>query len=191
MRIAVAGTLVVLGVAPAAEAVETLGYETEAVFDDVEIRRYAPHLAATARVDADFESAGNRAFPSLFGFIDGANATNEKISMTAPVLQTTGDEGFEVSFVMPRRYARATLPSPSSEAIHIREVPSRKMAVLTYSGRWTQERYERNEARLREKEAELGYRVCGEPQWARHDPPFMPFFLRRNEVLIPVAKAEC
>jgi hypothetical protein len=28
----------------------------------------------------------------------------------------------------------------------------------------------------------------GEAVWARYDPPFMPWFLRRNEVLIPVEK---
>jgi hypothetical protein len=29
---------------------------------------------------------------------------------------------------------------------------------------------------------------AGEPVWARYDPPFMPWFLRRNEVLIPIEK---
>jgi hypothetical protein len=26
----------------------------------------------------------------------------------------------------------------------------------------------------------------GEPVWARYNPPFMPWFLRRNEILLPV-----
>jgi hypothetical protein len=29
--------------------------------------------------------------------------------------------------------------------------------------------------------------VVGEPAWARYDPPFKPWFLRRNEILVPVA----
>jgi len=29
--------------------------------------------------------------------------------------------------------------------------------------------------------------VSGEPVWARYNAPFTPWFLRRNEVLIPVA----
>jgi hypothetical protein len=33
-----------------------------------------------------------------------------------------------------------------------------------------------------------GLKSIGEPVWARYDPPFMPWFLRRNEVLIPVER---
>jgi hypothetical protein len=33
-----------------------------------------------------------------------------------------------------------------------------------------------------------GLTIAGAPVWARYDPPFMPWFLRRNEVLIPVEK---
>jgi hypothetical protein len=32
----------------------------------------------------------------------------------------------------------------------------------------------------------LGYRVSGEPRWARYDPPWKPWFLRRNEVIVPI-----
>jgi hypothetical protein len=28
--------------------------------------------------------------------------------------------------------------------------------------------------------------ATGEPVWARYDPPFKPWFMRRNEILIPV-----
>ena len=28
----------------------------------------------------------------------------------------------------------------------------------------------------------------GDPVWARYDPPFMPWFWRRNEILIPVGE---
>jgi hypothetical protein len=33
-------------------------------------------------------------------------------------------------------------------------------------------------------------RAIGEAEWARYDPPFKPWFLRRNEVLIPVETIE-
>jgi hypothetical protein len=33
---------------------------------------------------------------------------------------------------------------------------------------------------------ERGFKQTGDPVWARYNPPFMPWFLRRNEILIPV-----
>ena len=31
-----------------------------------------------------------------------------------------------------------------------------------------------------------GLKITGDPIWARYNPPFTPWFLRRNEILIPV-----
>jgi hypothetical protein len=35
-----------------------------------------------------------------------------------------------------------------------------------------------------------GYDPAGEDIFARYNPPFMPFFMRRNEVLIPVTTTD-
>jgi len=32
----------------------------------------------------------------------------------------------------------------------------------------------------------MGWKRLGTPVWARYNPPFMPWFMRRNEILIPV-----
>jgi Fe-S oxidoreductase len=47
-------------------------------------------------------------------------------------------------------------------------------------------RYEEKEKRLKELIRQRGLKIVGEPVFARYNPPFMPWFLRRNEVLIPV-----
>ncbi|MFP3868844.1 MAG: heme-binding protein [Desulfobacteraceae bacterium] len=62
------------------------------------------------------------------------------------------------------------------------------MAVLKYSGIWSKELYEYKEKRLREFISSRGLKIVGEPIFARYNPPFMPWFLRRNEVLIPVVR---
>jgi hypothetical protein len=31
-------------------------------------------------------------------------------------------------------------------------------------------------------------KLTGEPVYARYDPPFMPWFLRRNEILVEIAR---
>lgn len=36
---------------------------------------------------------------------------------------------------------------------------------------------------------ELGLKQSGEPVFARHNPPFTPWFLRRNEIPIPVERS--
>ena len=36
--------------------------------------------------------------------------------------------------------------------------------------------------------AKAGWRITGPVEFARYDPPFMPWFLRRNEVMIEVER---
>ena len=55
-------------------------------------------------------------------------------------------------------------------------------------GAWILGRYEEKEKRLKELIQQKGLKIVGEPVFARYNPPFMPWFLRRNEVLIPVAR---
>jgi len=70
----------------------------------------------------------------------------------------------------------------------LKQDPGRLVAAVRYSGSWSEEGYEENRARLEDYIQKRGLIKTGEPVWARYDPPFMPWFLRRNEVLIPVEK---
>jgi hypothetical protein len=166
-----------------------------------ELRDYAAYLVAETRVEASFEDAGNEAFRRLFRYISGDNAAQQKIAMTAPVTQGKGEkiamtapvtqvadgDHYRVAFVVPSRYSASTVPKPLDPRIEIRTVPARRVAVWRYSGRWTQERYDQMERQLREAIVARGLSVNGPPVLARYDPPFMPWFMRRNEVLIPTA----
>jgi hypothetical protein len=167
-----------------------------------ELREYQPCLVAETRVEAGFQSAGNIAFGRLFRYISGKNAGWQKIAMTAPVTQSRGEkipmaapvsksadgDAFRVAFVVPSKYTRDTVPTPLDRSVEIREVPARLVACWRYSGRWTESRYLRSERRLREAIAVRGLVVRGEPMLARYNPPFTPWFMRRNEVLIPVGR---
>ena len=68
-------------------------------------------------------------------------------------------------------------------------MPAQLVASWRYSGRWTESNYRDNEAKLREQIAKRDLDSRGEPILARYNPPFMPTFLRRNEVLIPVTRS--
>jgi len=171
------------------------------------LREYAPYLVAETRVEAGFESAGNAAFQRLFRYISGNNVTQQKIAMTAPVTQSRSEargeriamtapvtqvaagEGYRVAFVLPASYTLETAPMPLDRTIEIRAVPAQLVASWRYSGRWTESNYREAESRLREQIAERDLEVAGEPILARYNPPFMPPFLRRNEVLIPVTRS--
>ena len=173
-----------------AQAIESLSFEVLETHHDFEIRQYAPHLLATVRVEGKFDEAGSRAFRPLFNYISGDNRSDEKIAMTAPVLQQP-DEGqgtWLISFVMPSSFDRDSLPVPSSEAVRVSEQPTLRMAALEYRGGWSQSRYSEHELELRSALNAMSLTACGDPRWARHDPPFMPWFMRKNEILVPLCE---
>ena len=170
-----------------------------------ELRDYAPCLVAETQVDAGFEDAGNVAFRRLFRYISGDNTgqqkiamtapvtqsrgeAGEKVAMTAPVTQTASEDGYVVAFVVPAKYTLDTVPQPKDPSVRIRQVPAQRVAVWRYSGRWTAANYRENEQKLRTELAARSLEATGEPVLARYNPPFIPSFLRRNEVLIPVSR---
>jgi hypothetical protein len=179
-------------------------YDVLRQFPGFELRRYPTHLVAEVEIDSSFTEAGNRAFRSLAGYISGRNSTRGKVAMTAPVvqepastpiamtspvLQESGSKSGRhvVAFVMPAEFSIDTLPTPSDSQIRIREIPTHIAAVKGFTGRWSERTYDEHLARLRERVAEAGLEVVGPPRFARFDPPWTPWFLRRNEVVLPVA----
>ena len=197
--------LAVLLGATTAMALEEPDYDVLRRAADYEVRRYPPYVVAELTVTGSFEGAGSRAFRPLAAFISGANVGSTEISMTAPVTQRRGEkigmtapvtqrpsrEGeYVVQFVMPSRYSLETVPRPTDERIRLREEPEQVVAVHSYSGTWSEERYREREARLREAVARDGLRPAGDPVWARFDSPFKLWFLRRNEIWLPLDWAE-
>jgi hypothetical protein len=106
--------------------------------------------------------------------------------MTAPVSQVADGKAFRVAFVLPAEYSLETAPKPLDPTVQVRKVPARLVAAWRYSGRWTEANYTDNERQLREAMKQRGLHGSGEPILARYNPPFTPWFMRRNEILIPV-----
>lgn len=181
-------------------------YEVLEQFDGFELRRYPPHLVAEVELDGSFEDAGNGAFRRLFAYITGQNEAQrsvamtapvvqeptirEKVAMTAPVVQTEGaGGGYVVAFVLPASMTLETAPVPTNPDVRLRAVPERVAAAMAYSGRWTRSAYERRLAELQDAVLAAGFVPVGPPRFARFDPPFKPWFLRRNEVVQDVTRA--
>lgn len=185
--------------------------------DPIQIRRYAPYLIAEAVFeDGDMRSSLSQGFRQIAGFIFGKNtapgaddgpqkvamtspvvleqhggkAASAKIAMTSPVAaEMSDDKKFKVSFVMPSKYTKETLPIPDNDAVQIREVPAHTLASISWRG-----------GRVREKEVEQKRQELVE-QLKKHDitvdsnapvkvyqyyPPFAPGWIRLNEVLLPI-----
>jgi hypothetical protein len=185
----------------AAMSIEEARYTVLEKQGDFEIRQYEAHVVAQTTVAADFDQAGSIAFHRLYDYISGHNRRQESIAMTAPINQQAGgettamtasvsrqqaEESWVLAFTMPAHYTAQTLPQPLDPTVVLREVPARKIAAVRYSGTWSRRRYERNKARLEAFIRDQGLRVVGAAIFARYDPPFQLFLLRRNEVLIPV-----
>ena len=88
--------------------------------------------------------------------------------------------------MMPANYTMETLPIPNDPLVKLRQVPARRMAAVRYSGFWSEKKYRKYKMELESWMRDNGLTAAGDPVWARYNPPFTPWFLRRNEILIPV-----
>lgn len=182
-------------------AIEEAKYKVLEKDNRFEIRDYVPHILAETIVEGNLEEAGKKAFNRLFRYISGENRSRTKLAMTAPISQQPNEEkiqmtapvgqrrvheNWSVSFMMPNSYTLKTLPEPEDPNVTLHQVPARRMAAVRYSGFWSEERYLRYKSELELWIKQKGFTIVGDPIWARYNPPFTPWFLRRNEILIPV-----
>ena len=182
-------------------AIEKAKYTVVEKDGSFELRQYGPQIVAETFVEGGFDEVGNKGFRRLYGYISGKNRKKESISMTAPVSQEASSEKiamtapvnqervngkWRIAFLMPSEYTMETLPEPLDPSVTLRETAGQLMAAIRYSGTWGRERYEERKAQLLEWIGNRALKPIAEPVFARYNPPFMPWFLRRNEILIPV-----
>ena len=155
-------------------------YEEIGRWGEVEIRRYPAHTIAEVVVDGDFDDAGNRGFRPLFSYIQG------QIAMTAPVVQTQGDDRHSVAFVMPAGRDLDTLPTPTDSRVHLRVVPEQVAGALRFSGWGNAGDLDKRGRQLLRALADSPWQPVGAVRLARFNAPFIPPFLRHNEVVVDV-----
>lgn len=115
---------------------------------------------------------------------------NEKIAMTSPVLDempTEGEGGKRLfSFIMPAEYTMDNLPIPNDDRVILKEIPARTMAVITFSGWWSEAKFDANYAKLKAALDTDGVQYKDGYTRASYDPPGVPPMLRTNEIMIEV-----
>jgi hypothetical protein len=180
-------------------------YELVRRYAHFELRRYPAHVVAEIQVNATFDRAGNAAFRHLFNYITGSNTAQQKLAMTAPVIQELGPSqklamtapvlqsgplpgskdpaDFVVAFVLPAGLTAETAPVPANPDVKVRAIPGSVAAALRFTGSGSEAAFERHNTGLQAALVVAGLTAVRPPRFARFDPPFKPWLLRHNEVV--------
>ena len=163
--------------------------------DGLEIRDYEPAVVVETQVLASRRDAAGEAFRSLFNYISGNNAASLEIPMTSPVTQTPVGKGpddvsdnWAIRFFLPSSLSMEDIPKPLQQDINIVTLAAQRFASVSFKGTQNDKKVAKYTARLREFISQNGYGVTGEPVYGFYDPPFVPWFLRDNEILLPIQK---
>jgi len=179
------------------QATEEPPYQVIRKIKDVELRQYEAYAVAEVVVPGPTSEAGSQAFPILAGYVFGKNkgerklemtapvtqaAVPVKLEMTAPVTQALAPGGFLVQFVLPKGVSAANAPEPLDARIVLRDVLPVQIAVIRYSGFWSESNYTEHLSKLKAVLQAENLVSTAEPVYARYNAPLTPWFLRRNEI---------
>ena len=170
---------------------------------NIEIRDYPAIVAAEVTLSGDRNTAVRNGFRLLASYIFGDNdggrtiamtapvvqraQNGTKIAMTAPVMQTRKGEDWTIQFIMPSSWSLNTLPKPGNAQVHLRPHPPGRVAALRFSGLAREPDIRQQTEDLKSFLRFNGLTAIGEPALARYDPPWQPWFMRRNEILVDLA----
>lgn len=185
-----------------AMATEEPTYAVSLKEGNFEVRDYPALVAAEVSVEGDRSQASSEGFKLLAGYIFGGNvkkqsiamtapvvqaaAESEKIAMTAPVLQSGQPGGWTVRFVMPSGYTLASLPTPNDVRVRLIPVPPARVAVVRFSGLAGEDDIATQTNLLNDFVTRSQFAQIGRPALARYNPPWTPWFMRRNEIMVTV-----
>ena len=165
-------------------ATKTAPYTTVRSDGAFELRDYPELTLATTPMD---DEKGSGAFGRLFGFITGKNAKEEQIPMTTPVFIDPASGKQTMSFVLPPSVVNKGAPEPSGD-VHLHKMEPARYAVLRFKGSANAKNQQTPAEKLRAWLGKQNVAAESEPIFAYFDPPWTPVFLRRNEVMLKVAK---
>jgi len=164
-------------------AVEKASYKVIIKDRNFEVRLYDPMIVA---VSTETDLRGSSGFNQLFNYNSGRNKESRKIAMTAPVINNLDDDQPAIAFVMPKEYNLEELPLPLHSELQLKEIPERSVAAITFSGNINQEIIEKKKHELIKWLKEKQITALGSIELARYNPPFIPGFIKRNEIIIAV-----
>ena len=181
--------------------IETPSYTVTSKEPSYEIREYDSYIVAQTEVTGSLSEASRKGFRIIADYIFGNNLSNDKISMTAPVveqrsqkiamtapvLNTLENSNTRIiSFILPRKYTMDTLPKPNNPQVIIKEIPRHTVAALRFTWYPTANRIDQKKAELTALLERDNQTITGDTRVARYNPPLSMPLLLRNEILIPI-----
>jgi hypothetical protein len=164
-------------------SIEQAAYKVLLKEGNFEIRQYEPMIVAVSQ-EEDLKGGGG--FDKLFGYISGNNQDKRKVDMTTPVLNNLDMQNLTISFVMPKEHSMDTLPKPMDSSVQLKEIPVRQVAVITFSGGINPVKIDEKKKELLDWLKEKPVTITGLVELARYNPPFVPGFIRHNEIMVEV-----
>ena len=161
--------------------------------DIYEIREYGDRLAI--EIEYSNEDSG---FRYLFNYISGENKSSEKvkmtvpvtqsakIDMTSPVTQSTQDGIMKMQFFLPSKFKLENAPQPTNERVNLVMIKKDIYAVISYSGRLTNQNYFKNYKKLINHLTKDGLDFIEPAIRATFNGPFTLPIFRRNEIMIKI-----
>jgi hypothetical protein len=170
---------------------ETPTYKVVEKDRNIEVRYYESMLLQSVKVSGNQYKSLRQGFRPLVNYIGAKGREGEKISMTAPVMQSLGNTNNEwiVSFSMPSKYSKKTLPEPNDKQVYSEQLKPIMAAVIRFSGKT-----DRSGSLIKEKEKTLlnwlknrDFKIVSKPKYLFYNDPSTPGFLRRNEVMVIIS----
>ena len=153
---------------------------------NIEIRLYQGFLLKSVNVTGNQYLALRKGFRPLVNYIGAKKRDGDKISMTAPVIQSLGNSKDEwvVSFSMPSKYDASNLPDPNNKQIYTEAISSTKAAVIRFNGKADENLLVEKTIKLSEWLEKGRFTAKTKPRYMFYNDPSTPPFLRRNEIFI-------
>ena len=159
---------------------ETIQYQLIKKTGHIEIRKYDSFLLASTKTLIN--TTLDTGFNNVFSYISGNNDQNQKISMTKPVVTYEEKQELVTGFYVPSKYSKSTVPNPVSQSVFINEMNEAYYAVIRFSGNWRPKNIEKHDQKLLQYLAQNKIIIISRRYLMRYQPPFIPGFLRRNEI---------
>ena len=153
--------------------VKSPSFESLPNISGIEIRKYTQ-----IQVVAHVMGNKNSSFQQLFQYINGNNASSQKISMTAPVIESNGD----MMFVMPSTMGNT--PDPINQNLQLKTMAGLTVAVAKFRGSAAGGIKARET--LIQKLNDAGIQHTGKWFLCQYNSPYVFPLLRKNEIWVEI-----